>query len=420
MSKIKIVMFSVIITLIFPSLLYLGGINYDCNREMISLSLASSSPPQESHHYKGVETFRGYITGVDPGFYTGTLYANNNWESKVVEEHFGHKKVLFIDTSSPTNYWESFDFAIAGNGVIEMYVMIADANAPIVFTIGNIRSTTSPYMNNIFWYKIDNAWEQRSSWDSIPVNIANQDIVSSNEWFIPKFTYSTANGGTWSFSLTYGPNLENSVTLSSVTNVDAQMSDVWQISVSNAWNSGVDTWIDSVSYTWSINPPYSEGDLLDIDTSILPSLPNESILFIGLGVLALVIGIIVVIKLKYPWNRAKKSSGNEISHKKVPLRESVIDQKTKMGVQVDSNIEKLKKIFGTSKKLKIEDVANALKLDQEDFLQILIQNRHSLGNITIEGDYIIVSSGEAMDSFISMLDNQFQTWNESGKKIKSN
>jgi len=71
---------------------------------------------------------------------------------------------------------------------------------------------------------------------------------------------------------------------------------------------------------------------------------------------------------------------------------------------------KIKKMLQVSKKIKIEMMRDGLKMEQEEFQEIIDKWASEFG-FKIEGDYIIINNDTVLE-FIEALDNQFAIWEE--------
>ncbi|MCP4760299.1 MAG: hypothetical protein GY870_00865 [archaeon] len=200
--------------------------------------------------------------------------------------------------------------------------------------------------------------------------------------------------------------------------------------------------IDSLSWSW--DPDYEVGDLLEVDSSFelnyteqnMPNgdyyyamvatnefgssdisncvsvtvssslgFPIPEILIISIVIVVLlVIGISIIILYK------KKG---KISRSK----------KTKKSVDLTAEkIKKLSNLFLMSKNVRIESVAKMLGLTHVELLTFLIENRTTLKGLVIDGDYITMAETSDVNEFVGFLDKQFESWQNKektadGKKI---
>lgn len=113
--------------------------------------------------------------------------------------------------------------------------------------------------------------------------------------------------------------------------------------------------------------------------------------------LSIITGSIIYLK--------KKGKFTELKDKRKEKRSSQI-------------VETVTSMFTNKERLKISEVSNALKITEVEFVNFLIYNKDKIKGIRIEKNEIILSSEETIDSFISILDEQFESWKQKEKSKK--
>jgi len=96
---------------------------------------------------------------------------------------------------------------------------------------------------------------------------------------------------------------------------------------------------------------------------------------------------------------------NNIKPEKRKIKQRISTQEEK------SMLEKFKRIIKISQEVEMEDVAESLKITEEQLFEKLIEWGEDLP-FKIKGDLIVV---ENLSAFIGALDKQFEVWEERDK-----
>ena len=77
---------------------------------------------------------------------------------------------------------------------------------------------------------------------------------------------------------------------------------------------------------------------------------------------------------------------------------------------------KIIKTLETTNQIKIKELASNWRINEIELVNFLLDNYEKLPAVKIDGDYIIVESDESINDFITLIDDEFQSWENKLKK----
>jgi hypothetical protein len=102
----------------------------------------------------------------------------------------------------------------------------------------------------------------------------------------------------------------------------------------------------------------------------------------------------------------------------IPKNQTAIENASSNKLNIEQQLEQLDLFFSISKKIKINDISSLLGLKRSELLQFLIEKKNELEGFEFEKDFIIIKENGKLNSFMGLIDGQFNDWVANERKIQ--